>query len=310
MRENLTEEAGIFLEQIEVPSKQQSMMCRYVLIALSHMANQTEWGQAENPWMGIHDIIVYLRDHNLRDYAENTRESIRKDCLRPFREMALIEDNGVANNNKNYKYRLTMEMLELLHNFQTEEWETALKYYRKYNTALIHSYQSKKELRKMPVRVNGQDLRFSPGKHNQLQKSVLEVFMPKFAKECVCLYVGDSSDRGLYKNNELLDNLGLHITFSMLPDVVLYDEGKKWLYFIECVTTVGPISEARKREFEELTKEVDADNIYVTAFQNLTTFKKRLRDLAWDTEVWISDMPDHMIHLNGDKFMGPRDQAK
>ncbi|MBR6673843.1 MAG: hypothetical protein IKL39_03865, partial [Mailhella sp.] len=26
----------------------------------------------------------------------------------------------------------------------------------------------------------------------------------------------------------------------------------------------------------------------------------------WDTEVWISGMPDHMIHFNGDKFLGPR----
>ena len=38
----------------------------------------------------------------------------------------------------------------------------------------------------------------------------------------------------------------------------------------------------------------------------MKTFKKFTEQLAWETEVWLSEMPDHMIHLNGDKFMGPR----
>ena len=33
---------------------------------------------------------------------------------------------------------------------------------------------------------------------------------------------------------------------------------------------------------------------------------KRQEELAWETEVWIAEMPEHMIHLNGDRFMGPR----
>ena len=28
--------------------------------------------------------------------------------------------------------------------------------------------------------------------------------------------------------------------------------------------------------------------------------------INWDTEVWIAELPEHMIHLNGDQFMGPR----
>ena len=40
------------------------------------------------------------------------------------------------------------------------------------------------------------------------------------------------------------------------------------------------------------------------------TFKKFSESLAWETEVWIADMPDHMIHLNGDKFLGPRRELK
>ena len=55
-----------------------------------------------------------------------------------------------------------------------------------------------------------------------------------------------------------------------------------------------------------MTENISAGKIYVTAFLDFKTFKKFSETLAWETEVWIADTPDHMIHLNGDKFLGPR----
>lgn len=300
------EEARDFLTQIGIPVKQRTDMCCYVLIALTDMAQKDSWGKAENPWMGPHDIIVYLDAKGIKSYAENSRETIRKNCLRPFRDLALIEDNGLASNSGKYKYRLTDEILNLIRVYQSAEWAIALKYYSQYHSVLVHSYQSKKELQKMPVRVNGQDLRFSPGKHNQLQKQILEVFAPKFAPGFECLYVGDSADRDMYKNSARLAELGFDITLDVLPDVVLYVPEKKWLYFVECVTTVGPVDQKRVRDIENMTNGVDAGNVYVTAFPDFATYKKFSQELAWETEVWIADAPEHMIHLNGDRFLGPR----
>ena len=59
-------------------------------------------------------------------------------------------------------------------------------------------------------------------------------------------------------------------------------------------------------EIQEMTKHVTAGKIFVTAFPDIATYKKFSSELAWETEVWLSDAPDHMIHLNGDKFLGPR----
>lgn len=303
---NIIEEAKDLLQKIGVPERQQSLMCCYVLIALANRAKHESWKDTENMWMGPHDIIVYLSDNDIKTYAENSRETIRKHALKPFRDYAIIEDNGVASNSGRYKYRITDEVLGLIQTYDTSEWETALKYFKKYNNALVNSYASKKELEKMPVRVNGMDLKFSTGKHNQLQKHILEVFAPRFAKGFECLYVGDSADRDMYKNNERLAELGFDITLQVLPDVVLYIPDKKWLFFIECVTTVGPVDQKRKNDIEELTKGVDAGNVYITAFPDFKTYKKFSQDLAWDTEVWIAEEPNHLIHLNGDRFMGPR----
>ena len=162
-------------------------------------------------------------------------------------------------------------------------------------------------MRKMPVRINNQDFTFSPGKHNQLQKAIIEEFAPRFAPDSECLYVGDTIQKDMVKNIEKLSQLGFEITLhDKMPDVVLYREDKNWIYFIESVTSVGPMDPKRIIEIESMTKNVTAGKIYVTAFLDFASFKKFSQQLAWETEVWIADMPDHMIHLNGDRFLGPR----
>ena len=144
-------------------------------------------------------------------------------------------------------------------------------------------------------------------KHNELQKAIIEEFAPRFAPNSECLYVGDTIEKDLVKNVEKLKELGFEITLhDKMPDVVLYREDKNWIYFIESVTSVGPMDPKRILEITEMTKDVMAGKIFVTAFLNFKTYKKFAEELAWETEVWIAEMPEHMIHLNGDRFMGPR----
>lgn len=117
----------------------------------------------------------------------------------------------------------------------------------------------------------------------------------------------DTIEKDLVKNTDKLSKLGFEITLhDKMPDVVLYREDKNWIYFVESVTSVGPMDPKRILEIEDLTRNVKAGKIFVTAFLDFKTYKKFAEDLAWETEVWIAEMPEHMIHLNGDKFMGPR----
>ena len=162
-------------------------------------------------------------------------------------------------------------------------------------------------MQKMPVKINGSEYTFSSGKHNQLQKAIIEEFAPLFAPNSECLYVGDTTNKDLVKNESRLRELGFEITLhDKMPDVVLYREDKNWIYFIEAVTSVGPMDGKRLVELKKLTMNVSAGIIYVTAFLDYKTYKSFLDKLAWDTEVWIADKPDHMVHLNGDRFLGPR----
>lgn len=111
----------------------------------------------------------------------------------------------------------------------------------------------------------------------------------------------------MVKNVDKLKQLGFEITLhDKMPDVVLYREDKDWIYFIESVTSVGPMNPKRIDEISTMTSNVKSGKIFITAFLDFKTYKKFSEDLAWETEVWIAEMPDHMIHLNGDKFIGPR----
>ncbi|WP_288928168.1 BsuBI/PstI family type II restriction endonuclease [uncultured Akkermansia sp.] len=301
------EEAKEILNSLKVPAKQQNGMCCCVLLAMANLTEKQSWGSATNNWIRIHDVIAFANNNYGTTYAENSRETFRKQAMHHFRNAAFIEDNGKATNSPNYRYRLTDEMLSLIQSFGTAGWEKNWKQFIENHDSLVDLYTSKRTMRKMPIRINGETFTFSPGKHNQLQKVIIEEFASRFAPSTECLYVGDTEKKDLFKNSEKLQRLGFTITLhDKMPDIILYSKEKNWLYFIESVTSVGPMEPKRIKEIEEMTEGVTAGKIYVTAFLDFKTFKRFSETLAWETEVWIADMPDHMIHLNGDKFLGPR----
>ena len=301
------EETREFLQMIGMPKAQQADICCYVILAMAGVKPDMSWSETTNEWIRIHDIIQFVNTFYDMSYAENSRETFRKQALHRFRTAALIEDNGKATNSPNYRYRLTEETVEMLRTMGTPAWKTSVKRFHYYHEKLIDLYVSQKKMTIMPVNINGESFKFSTGKHNELQKAIIEEFAPRFAPNSECLYVGDTIEKDLVKNVEKLKELGFEITLhDKMPDIVLYRKDKDWIYFVESVTSVGPMDPNRILEITEMTKDVTAGKIFVTAFLDFKTYKKFAEDLAWETEVWIAEMPEHMIHLNGDRFMGPR----
>ncbi|MBQ8443313.1 MAG: restriction endonuclease [Bacteroides sp.] len=292
------------LVKLQVPAKQQAELCAYTLLAMAGIKKKNSWNKATNEWVRIHDIIQFTEKNYGKAYAENSRETFRKQALHHFRTAAFIEDNGKATNSPNYRYRLTDEFLHLIKDSGSK---ISIEAFLLSHPSLVSKYESKKKMTQIPVVVNGQEFSLSFGKHNQLQKAIVEEFGSRFAPGAECLYIGDTTEKDLFKNEEKLQELGFEITLhDKMPDVVLYNKEKDWIYFIEAVTSVGAMDAKRILELNELTSNVSSGKIFVTAFLDFKTFKKFSESLAWETEVWIADMPEHMIHLNGDRFMGPR----
>lgn len=295
------------LKAIEMPERQQNDISAYTLLALANIRQHNKWSESTANWIRIHDIIRFIYVNYDVQYAENSRETFRKQVIHQFRDAAIIEDNGKATNSPLYRYRLTEEFLKLIQTYDSPEWEDSLNEFLSEHESLIDIYSSKRELLKRPVMINGEKFSFSLGPHNELQKQIIEEFGSRFAQGSECLYVGDTAKKDLLINHEKLEDLGFAIsTHDKMPDVILYCEDKNWIYFIEAVTSTGPMDYKRIGEINQLTENVDAGKIFITAFLDFRTFKKFAADLAWDSEVWIADNPDHLIHFNGDRFLGPR----
>lgn len=295
------------LSDIGMPKQQQSDLCALSLLALCDIKDHESFSDASNNWIRIHDIIQFVNTNYASSYAENSRETFRKQAMHHFRNAALIEDNGLATNSPNYRYRLTPEFLAVIKKMGKREYNKAVKLFLSSHESLKSKYASKKAMPMLPVRINNKDYHLSPGSHNLLQKDILEKFAPRFAPNSECLYLGDTTQKDLVKDEKKMAELGFDITLhDKMPDVVLYRADKDWLYFIEAVDSVGPMSPERIIDIQRMTKQVECGKIFVTAFPDFKKYKRFSEQIAWETEVWIAEMPDHMIHLNGDKFLGPR----
>lgn len=167
--------AKYLLEEVGMPPKQQSTLCCLALLAMAKLTKDTPCRQASNDWIRIHDIIAFIGEHYGVIYAENSRETFRKQAMHAFRTAALIEDNGKATNSPNYRYRITNEFLRVIQNMNEDEGvvceaNSFLVQFVSKHDSLSDIYASKKKMQKMPVRINNQDFTFSPGKHNKLLK--------------------------------------------------------------------------------------------------------------------------------------------
>jgi len=180
-------EAREILKALKVPESQQSGLCCCALLAMAGLTERQPWFSATNNWIRIHDVIAFVNKNYRTTYAENSRETFRKQAMHHFRNAAFIEDNGKATNSPNYQYRLTDEMLHLIQSFNTIEWESNLTSFTANHDSLVALYASKRTIRKMPVKINGEAFTFSPGKHNQLQKAIIEEFA-----EASGMFVGKS----------------------------------------------------------------------------------------------------------------------
>ena len=198
------------LAALGLPKAQQSDICVLTVLGMADIKSETDWSEATNNWLRIHDIIQFANANYPVSYAENSRETFRKQALHHFRTAAIVEDNGKSTNSPNYRWRLTREFVNILQNIGTTD--APLKAFLNNHERLVDIYASKKVMEKMPVKINGQDFTFSPGPHNELQKAIIEEFAPRFAPGSECLYVGDTTEKDLVKNVAKLRELGFEIT--------------------------------------------------------------------------------------------------
>ena len=125
------------------------------------------------------------------------------------------------------------------------------------------------------------------------------------------IYAGDTGEKWGYFAQDRLSALGVDVdNHGKMPDVVLHYAAKNWLLLIESVTSHGPVDSKRHGELTKLFNGSKAALVFVTAFPSRRVMARYLTEISWETEVWCAEAPTHMIHFNGEKFLGPNSNGR
>tara|TARA_B100001989_G_scaffold119801_1_gene84402 strand:- start:399 stop:1364 length:966 start_codon:yes stop_codon:yes gene_type:complete len=281
------------------------------IMALMNMKPNKNWSKAKKNLFITRDIIRYINEHLEEKISLSSYDDIRRKDLKYPEEAGIVEKSSnkknSSTNDGTRAFAITDIAFSVFSSYGSED------YYEKKNIFinkignLKEKLKKERDMAKLPVTLsNGKKIKFSPDKHNQIQKAVIEKFLPNFGYNSEVLYVGDTENKFLHLEKDKLEKIGFFkISHDKLPDIVAYSKDKNWIYLIEAVYTSGPIDEIRKSNLESLTKDLNSEIVFITAFLDKTSFRKFAKDIAWETEVWIADNPTHLIHFNGDKFLGP-----
>ena len=255
--------------------------------------------------------MEFVAKHYKKNWAPNTRETVRRFTLHQFEQAGLVIANPDAptrpKNSPLYCYQIETHVVTLIRTFGTFEWEPSLRRYLADSQTLAQRYAQAREMRRIPLALGrGKTLRLSPGGQNTLIKKIVEEFCPRFTPGARPVYVGDTGEKWAFFNADYLKGLGVSLEeHGKMPDLVIHFIQENWLVLIEAVTSHGPISPKRLGELKVLFAGSKPGLVFVTAFLNRHGLLKYIHDIAWETEVWVADAPDHMIHFNGERFLGP-----
>ncbi len=305
------EEALLVLKQLGLPRDQQNDRSALTLLSLLNLRPSDPWSKSNSVLIGVTGIINFIKENYQREYAPNSRESIRRQTIHQFIQAGLIipnPDEPRPVNSPNYVYTISENTLHLLKSFNSKSWENNLKKYLANIKTLVSIYQQKREMERISIRVSEEvQLYLSAGGQNKLIEKILNEFCAYFAQKGELIYIGDAKTKWSYFDKKLLATIGIKLKdyHGKMPDLIIYMKEKKWLILIEAVTTHGPIDPKRKIELEEIFGKGRAGLVFITAFMNKKTMTKYLEKIAWETEIWVADNPTHLVHLNGKRFLGP-----
>lgn len=304
-------EALTVLDALGFPRQQQNERSALTLLALLGLTPDAPWQTAHDPLMGITPMMDFFAEHYGKEYAPNTRETVRRQTVHQFVQAALVVPNPDkptrGTNSPKTVYQIEPSALKLLREFGNPQWKRDLEEYARSRKALRRVYERERAMHRIPVRLIGhREIRLSPGAHNALVKRIIDEFCPLYTPGAQVIYVGDTQEKWVYFDAAALKALGVNVgEHGKMPDVVVHFAEKGWLVLIEAVTSHGPVNPKRRQELRDLFTGSKAGLVYVTAFPDRRTMVRYLDEISWETEVWIAESPTHLVHFNGERFLGP-----
>ena len=304
-------EAIDILRQFGLPRAQINERTAYCLLALLNVTPDKSWCDSESPLVGITPMMDFAREHYGKAYAPNTRETFRRFSMHQMVQAGIALYNpdkpDRPTNSPKAVYQISSAAIIVIKSYGSREWAQNIAAFKSMASTLAALYAKERLMDMVQVKVRkGLQVTLSPGKHNELIKAIIEEMAPRFLHGATLVYIGDTGDKWGFFDKELAAQIGLSIEeHGKMPDVVLWLAEREWLVLVESVTSHGPVDSKRRIELSNLFASAKGNKIYISAFPDKRTFARFASDVAWETETWVADNPTHMVHFNGDKFLGP-----
>lgn len=288
-----------------------------ILLAVCNLTPKTAWSKTA-VWEGpgswsprSRAIIPFVNKHYAESISSGSYDDVRRKNLDFLVASGLVLRSpgrpDAATNDGTRGYAVNPVASDLFRKFGTSGWKKALGTFREAYPRLDETLMRKRDQKKIAVKLpEGVSIQLIEGSHNEIQKEIIEEFLPRFVPGAEVLYIGDTSQKTVFIKKERLQELNFfELAHDRLPDIVAYDPKRKWIFLIEAVHSSNPVSHLRHLQLEQLTAKCAVGIIFVSAFKDRKSFAKWIGEISWETEVWLAESPDHMIHFNGDKFLGP-----
>jgi type II restriction enzyme len=305
------DKARFVLESLGFDAERSNERSAMVLLALLNLHAEAQWSAAQTPMLGTRAIMDWIRDEFGVAYKPNTRETIRRFTLHQFVDAGLVEENPDEPkrpvNSPKWCYQVHAEALAVLKAYGTDQFDALLGAYLEGVPGLVAKYAAQRDMARIPVKLpDGSPVTLSPGGQNDLIKDMIEGFCPYYAPGGRVLYVGDADEKWAVFETEALAALGVRVDLhGKMPDLVVHLPEKNWLVLLEAAASHGPVDGQRHSELSTLFGDSTAGLVYVSCFPSRAVMRKYLTQIAWETEVWCADHPTHLIHFNGERFLGP-----
>lgn len=311
MKDDHLSSAQQVLLSLGLPREQQNERSALCLLALLNLTPKKRWARAENPLMGITPIMDWVAQNYQKQWAPNTRETVRRLTMHQFVDAGIALYNpdkpNRAVNSPAAVYQIEPSAHKLVRSFGARSWRRNLTEYLASRQTLAARYARERKQNQVPIQIAaGEEITLSPGEHSELIQAIVEDFGPRFVPGGMLIYAGDTGEKWGYFDAPLLAQVGVNVdTHGKMPDVILYYPARNWLLLVESVTSHGPVDGKRHSELAKLFAGSSAGLVYVTAFPSRAVMGRYLNKIAWETEVWVADAPSHLIHFNGERFLGP-----
>jgi len=285
----------------------QTATCLLALLDTEPQNDLLAGKQSLNDGARIRNILDFKRTVLGDPVAENTRESYRKESLKPLCKAGIAERHQSSINDPNTFYTLNPDFERILREPSEGQRQQLL---NEWNQSHPTRYQHLRESHartadtrhELAIDYQGHFLELSAGKHSELTKQVVDIFAPAYIPGFEAVYISDTRNKMLFVNDELAGELNLELDeHDRLPDLILYRRSMNIIYPIEVVTSVGPFSESRKEEVRAILSKrasIRYGVVCISAFPDRTILRRFIADIAWETKVWIAAEHYGIIHFD------------